>query len=87
LEFFASQSPQPAHPVSAILSGCCTQYRHGREDALALLRFIDWMIWLPRHLDEELRNELIEHKESINMPYVMSFERLADARGEKRGEK
>ncbi|NEX23701.1 DUF4351 domain-containing protein [Thiorhodococcus mannitoliphagus] len=62
-------------------------YHYAREDALALLRFIDWMLRLPRALELELRNELITLEESTKMPYVMSFEQMALERGEKRGEK
>ncbi|MBK1722579.1 hypothetical protein [Thiocystis violacea] len=58
------------------------QHRYSREDALQLLRFIDWMLRLPRTLDLELRDELINFEESTNMPYVMSFERMALERGE-----
>ena len=62
------------------------QYRYAREDVLALLRFIDWMLRLPRGLERELRNELIALEESTKMPYVMSYERMALERGEERGE-
>ncbi len=62
------------------------QYRHGREDVLKLLRFIDWMLRLPRALELELRNELLAFEESTNMSYVMSYERMALERGEERGE-
>lgn len=63
------------------------QHRYSREDALALLRFIDWMLCLPHTLELELRNEIINFEESTKMSYVMSYERMALERGEKRGEK
>jgi hypothetical protein len=48
--------------------------------------FIDWIIRLPEALDSELRQELIAYEEKNQMPYVMSFERMAEKRGEERGE-
>ena len=62
------------------------QYRFARADVLALLRFIDWMLRLPRALELALRNELIALEESTQMPYVMSYEQMALERGEERGE-
>ena len=58
------------------------QYRYSRDDALALLRFIDWMLRLPHTLELELRNEIIKFEESTKMSYVMSYERMALERGE-----
>ena len=49
--------------------------RYEREDVLNLLRFIDWLIRLPRAL--ELRDELRALEEETNMAYVMSIERFA----------
>ena len=61
------------------------QYRYAREDVLALLRFIDWMLRLPRVLELELRDEMITFEESSKMSYVMSYERFALERGEQLG--
>jgi hypothetical protein len=57
---------------------------YGRDDILALLRFIDWMLRLPAALELELRGELIALEEQQKMSYVMSIERMAEARGEAR---
>lgn len=62
------------------------QYHYTREDVLMLLRFIDWMLRLPRVLELELRNEMINLEESTKMSYVMSYERFALERGEQLGE-
>ena len=59
-----------------------------------MLRFIDWLIRLPRALELELRDELRALEEETNMAYVMSIERFAREEGweegreegEKRGE-
>jgi hypothetical protein len=62
-------------------------YRYGydRADILQLLRFIDWMLRLPRVLEEALRTELIEYEAEHNMSYVTSFERIAKAEGKAEG--
>ena len=57
---------------------------YGRDEILALLRFIDWMLRLPPALEQELRSELIALEEQKKMSYVMSIERMAEARGEAR---
>ncbi len=54
---------------------------YGRDDILALLRFIDWMLRLPPALEHELRGELIALEEQQKMSYVMSIERMAEERG------
>ena len=61
------------------------EHRYARDDILQLLRFIDWLIRLPKDLEQELQQELLTYEESIHMPYVMSWERFAEERGEKRG--
>ena len=59
---------------------------YGRDDVLALLRFIDWMLRLPAALELELRGELIALEEQQKMSYVMSIERMAEERGVQIGE-
>ncbi len=61
------------------------RYGYGREDVLQLLRFIDWLIRLPKGLELELRNELIALEEETKMAYVMSIERLALEKGREEG--
>ena len=61
------------------------RYGYGRADILQLLRFIDWMLRLPRVLEEALRTELIEYEAEHNMSYVTSFERIAKAEGKAEG--
>ena len=70
------------------------RYRYAREDALKLLRFIDWLIRLPRGLEQALREELYELEETNAMSFVTSWEEFAREEGlneglqegEKRGE-
>ena len=76
--------------IIALLS----RYRYAREDALKLLRFIDWLIRLPRVLEQALREELNKLEETNAMSYVTSWEEFAREEGlheglhegEKRGE-
>ncbi|WP_295437531.1 hypothetical protein [uncultured Thiodictyon sp.] len=61
------------------------RYRYGREDAIKLLRFIDWLIRLPRGLELALRQELAELEEQTKMSYVTSWERFAREEGLEQG--
>jgi hypothetical protein len=62
------------------------RYRYARDDVLMLLRFIDWLIRLPRALERTLRQELADLEEQTKMPYVTSWEQFAREEGEQRGE-
>ena len=61
------------------------RYRYGRDDAIKLLRFIDWLIRLPRGLELALRQELAELEEQTKMSYVTSWEQLAREEGLEQG--
>ncbi|AUB82430.1 hypothetical protein [Candidatus Thiodictyon syntrophicum] len=61
------------------------RYRYGRDDAIKLLRFIDWLIRLPRGLELALRQELAELEEQTKMSYVTSWERFAREEGLEQG--
>jgi hypothetical protein len=58
------------------------RYRYPREDAIKLLRFIDWLIRLPPPLELALRQELAELEEQTKMSYVTSWEQFARKEGE-----
>ena len=51
-----------------------------------IFRLIDWMMSLPEDLSRKFEEELVALEESLNMPYVTSVERIAEARGEERGQ-
>lgn len=55
-----------------------------REDILELYRFIDWLLQLPKGLEESFRAEILKEEEHL-MPYVTSFERLAKEEGRQEG--
>ncbi len=57
-----------------------------RDDALKLLRFIDWLIRLPRPLELALRQALADLEEQTKMSYVTSWERFAREEGREEGE-
>jgi flagellar biosynthesis/type III secretory pathway protein FliH len=63
------------------------RYRYPREDALKLLRFIDWLIRLPPPLELALRQELAELEEQTKMSYVTSWEQFAREEGVAEGRK
>ena len=47
------------------------------EQIRQLLRLIDWMVQLPKELEQQCRAEIDRFEEERRMPYVTSFERLA----------
>ncbi|MBF0131342.1 MAG: hypothetical protein HQL75_01985 [Magnetococcales bacterium] len=63
-------------------------YRRGfsRKQVIDLFNFIDWVMHLPKKLDDRLNAEILEHEESQKMPYISSMERFLEERGEKKGE-
>ena len=50
-----------------------------------MLRFLDWLIALPRELDELYLEEVLGMQEDTIVAYVTSWERIGEARGEARG--
>jgi len=57
-----------------------------RDDVVKLLKFIDWIMRLPKNLEKIFWQELNQYdKEGKYMPYVMSIERIAMERGMKKG--
>jgi hypothetical protein len=59
----------------------------GREDVLELFRVIDWMMELPKPLEERFREDIYEYEEAKHMRYVTSVERFGIEKGLKQGEK
>jgi flagellar biosynthesis/type III secretory pathway protein FliH len=52
-----------------------------RQEILQLLHFLDWIMRLPRELEEQFLQEIEQYEEAQRMPYVNSFERFALERG------
>lgn len=58
---------------------------YGREDILALFRFLDWIMTLPADLDIQFRTDLEQFETEVDMTYVTSVERLAMKEGLEQG--
>lgn len=56
-----------------------------REVLLAIYKFIDWIMELPKELESELTEEFITIEEKEHMPYVTSAERLGIKKGRAEG--
>ncbi len=55
---------------------------YSENDVYNLFKFIDWLIMLPKGLNQTFKEELAKHEEEKKMPYVTSVERLAKEEGE-----
>jgi len=58
---------------------------YNADELREIFRLIDWMMHLTEALRLRFEQDLRELEESLNMPYVTSVERIAEARGEARG--
>lgn len=56
-------------------------YGDGRQQVIDRFRFIDWVLQLPKALDQQWGAEIMEFEESRKMPYISSVERLGEERG------
>ncbi|MEO5350357.1 MAG: DUF4351 domain-containing protein [Magnetococcus sp. YQC-3] len=53
-----------------------------RQQIIDLFLFIDWVLHLPRKLEEQLMAEIVEFEEKHKMPYISSIERIGEKKGE-----
>ncbi len=62
-------------------------YRKGysKDNVVGLLRFLDWVMQLPKELDKVCWDEVKASEEGKQMPYVMSIERISREDGLKQG--
>lgn len=60
-------------------------YRRGfsRKQVIDLFNFVDWVMHLPKDLDDRLNAEILKCEESQEMPYISSMERFGEERGRK----
>ncbi len=58
---------------------------YNADELREIFRLIDWMMHLPKVLSRKFERELGALEESLNMPYITSVERIAEARGEVKG--
>ncbi len=61
------------------------QRGYGRDDIIALLRFIDGIMTLPRELAVAFWQEIREFEESMGTPYISSIERMGRDEGRQEG--
>ena len=61
------------------------QRGYDRADVIKLLRFIDWLLTLPKALEDDFWRELKIYQEETDMPYVTSLERFAKEEGWEEG--
>ena len=59
---------------------------YSEKDVRNLFRFIDWLLMLPKGLNQTFKEEIAKHEEEKKMPYVTSVERLAKEEGMQQGE-
>ena len=59
--------------------------RRGRRYIMDLLRFLDWLLRLPRELEEEVARETEGLGEAKRMPYITSWEQIAMEKGMEKG--
>jgi len=63
----------------------CYESGYNKEAIGTLLKFIDWLIRLPKDYQDILSPKVTKLEEEYKMPYVTSWERIGEERGEKRG--
>ncbi len=61
------------------------QQGYQRQDVINLFRFIDWLMSLPKNLEQEFWREIRQLEEETRMPYITSVERLGIEQGMQRG--
>jgi hypothetical protein len=59
---------------------------YNADEVREIFRLIDWMMSLPEDLSRKFEEELVVLEKSLNMPCVTSVERIAEERGEARGQ-
>ena len=57
-----------------------------KAEFVALFNFIDWVLDLPENLEKRIEREILEIEEEMNVDYVSTIERRAEARGIALGE-
>jgi hypothetical protein len=61
------------------------QQGYQRQDVINLFRFIDWLLSLPKTLEQEFWREVRQFEEETRMPYISSVERQGIEQGKKEG--
>ena len=56
-----------------------------KEDIIKLFRFIDWVMKLPKELEDSFWDRVTEYEEDKKMPYITSVEQRGIEKGKKEG--
>ena len=56
-----------------------------RADIMQLFKFLDWLVRLPRELDQRFEGWISDYERRKTVPYVTSIERIGRERGRKEG--
>ena len=62
-------------------------YKRGfsKADIVKLYRFIDWLMVLPKELEEACYREIVQFEEEQKMPYITTAERIGIEKGREEG--
>jgi hypothetical protein len=55
------------------------------QEILDLFRFMDWVLALPKKLEQQFNDFVTQHEEDEQMPYVTNIERFGIEKGHKKG--
>ncbi|MDJ0696338.1 hypothetical protein [Mastigocoleus sp. MO_188.B34] len=56
-----------------------------KEDIIKLFRFIDWVMKLPKELENSFWDQVTEYEEDKKMPYITSVEQRGIEKGKREG--
>jgi hypothetical protein len=76
---------QELHSAIALLVRSLYERGYERQDILELFRFIDWVLRLPKALEDPFWAELSAYEETRHMPYITSVERIGFKKGIEQG--
>ena len=79
------QKPQQRLEVKLTLTKALYQAGYDKQDILNLFHFIDWMLNLPKSVEQQFALELDEYEEQQKMRYVTSIERNGIEKGLEQG--
>jgi predicted transposase YdaD len=74
------ETPEVKFDVKLTLIRMLYRKGYNRKQIEQLLCFIDWLITLPKDLEEKITDEIIKFEEVEKMTYVTSFERVGEKR-------
>ena len=77
--------PQARYSAKTELVRNLYKLGYNKEELREIFRLLDWMMQLPPELSRRFDTELVAFEKEMNMPYVTSIERNAEARGIEKG--